>query len=147
MRYFHPAQPNELQCDLDDERALAQFKRGLVTLRTCYHFKVVKVVVAASDTPGHRHGRVWLDRPVPIMERIALQAALGDDPIRALMNWGRARNKDPHPVLLINHEKHLREQTRLSKPGIACFCGSVKRLPRCNCLRKLQSSRAAFASR
>lgn len=139
MRYFHPARPNELQCDLDDDRAVKQFKRGVALLRQCFHFKVTKVSVVPSSTPGHSHGRVWLSKPLHIMERIALQGALGDDGVRTLMNWGRARNRDPHPVLLINLNKETNATT--------CFCGSTKQLPRCNCLRKFQSSKASFEAR
>jgi hypothetical protein len=136
-RYFHPATANELQCDLDSARAVRVFRAGLKMLRESKHVKVLRWSLKPSATRGHWHGRVWTNRPFFMHEQILLQLALGDDPIRGLMNWGRVKNGDPYPVLLIDHRP----------PGVRCECENTKRLPRCPCARKLQSSEAEFLPR
>jgi len=134
MRYFHPAKPNELQCDLDDEQSLVMFRQGLRMLKESKHLTIRGSKLSPSYSQGHLHGRVWLSQSISDMERILLQAALGDDPVRVLMNWGRLRNGDPYPVLLINHHYS----------PMRCNCDHTDCLPRCKCLRKWQNSQAEF---
>lgn len=141
-RYFHVAAANELQMDLDGAAAVRVFRYGLKMLRSSKHVKVLRWTLKRSTTRGHWHGRVWIKgiekaRYFGVLERIAIQLALGDDPVRGLMNWGRWRNGDPYPVLLIDHRP----------PGTRCECPDTGRLPRCACARKLQPSVAEFLPR
>jgi hypothetical protein len=137
MRYFHPAKANELQCDLDSSIALKTFWKGIQLIRASKHLNITKISVRRSLTRNHYHGRVWLTRSLPVMERVTLQLTLGDDPIRGLMNWGRVRNRDPHPILLI--DRHASDTK--------CNCTDTRRLPRCPHIRALQTSRAEFLAR
>jgi hypothetical protein len=145
MRYFHPAANNELQCDLDDDRAFEVFKNGVRMLQESRHIKVVQVIVHPSTTPGHHHGIVVMEKNLSIYERIALQLALGDDPVRGMMNWGRAKNNDPHPIILIDNRPSFKDaavQARMS-----CDCGDTERLPRCKHVKAIQTSKAEFMPR
>jgi hypothetical protein len=145
MRYFHPAQPNELQCDLDNDAAFQTFRNGVRMLKESKHVEISKVIVRKSTTPGHRHGIVVMKKPLSVYERIALQLCLGDDPIRGLMNWGRAKNNDPNPIILIDNRKSFKDDLLSSK--FSCNCQNTDKLPRCKCLRNIQTSRAEFKAR
>jgi hypothetical protein len=103
-------------------------------LKQSRHVKVEKVVIKESKTDGHYHGVVFMRDRMPVMERLVLQGALGDDPIRAMMNWGRVKNKDPFPVLLVNDQENF----------LLCDCKNTKKLPRCKHLREIQTSKAEF---
>ena len=145
MRYFHPAQPNELQCDLDSDEAFTTFRNGVRMIRESRHLHIVKVIVRESSTKGHRHGVVVLKENLGIMERIALQLTLGDDPVRGLMNWGRAKNNDPNPIILIDNRPSFKDPAL--KARFKCDCKNTDRLPRCKHLRAIQTSRAEFMPR
>lgn len=137
MRYFHPAKSNELQCDLDNKRDHKAFRAGIKMLRSSKHVKIIKIVTRSSSTTGHRHGIIILSKPLPVLDRIILQLCLGDDRIRGLMNWGRVKNNDPHPIILIDNRPS----------ALSCNCDNTKKLPRCIHVRSLQSSHAEFHSR
>lgn len=47
-----------------------------------------------NETKRGFHYAFFLKRPVTPTERVALEAILGDDPMRAAMNFARARNAD-----------------------------------------------------
>jgi hypothetical protein len=137
MRYFHPARKNELQVDLDSKEDVKIFKNGVRMLTESRHVFVMSSSIEPSNTKGHYHGRVFMKHNIGDLERIALQLALGDDPVRGLMNWGRWKNGDRHPVLLINN----------IPSGHPCECQNTKRLPRCQHMKELQNSIAEFLPR
>lgn len=68
---------DELLIDLDSKEQHDKFYRDLSLLQSYFVAYVTKD--APSKTPGHRHVTVKVDRPLTILERIALQAALGSD--------------------------------------------------------------------
>ena len=91
--------PNQLQIDIDSEQALSEFMRRL----EAFNFELVSIEEIPSKTPGHYH--IYLDfqgRPQPFTEweRLALQSALGDDPIRHFLNCLRAVSGVPNPTRL-----------------------------------------------
>lgn len=96
-----PAKPNELQIDLDTDLAYETFKQQLKFLRRTRQLEIISVRKFTSRS-GNRHVSITLTQNLPIMERIALQAALGSDVRREMCNWGRARNNAPYPIILIH---------------------------------------------
>lgn len=144
MRYFHPAAENELQCDLDNDAAFKIFRNGVRMLKESRHIIVKKVIIHPSLTKGHRHGIVVMKDPLPIMERIALQLALGDDPIRGAMNWGRAKNHDPNPIILIDNRPSFKDA--YTQERMTCDCPNTSKMPRCKHVKAIQTSIAEFKS-
>jgi hypothetical protein len=134
MRYFRPARDNELQLDIDSARQLKQAKRMIAMLQDSAHVKIIRQHIRPSKKKSHWHVSIFVAKKLPVIERIALQAILGSDPIREMMNWGRVKNDDPYPILFI--EKH--------PPGEPCNCKNTKCIPRCKHARALQSSKAEF---
>lgn len=145
MRYFHPAKKNELQIDIDGRRALTHFYYAIAILKTAKHVTVKGFKVWNSKTKNHYHASVTLVRNLPAMERLVLQMALGDDPLRGLLGWGRVRNNDPHPILFIETFPHKVNGQTVHGPF--CNCENSDKLPRCKHLRQLQTSNAEFLPR
>ena len=52
-----------------------------------------------SGRPGRHHVVVTMPRPVSPMERIALQAILGSDPIREMLSWFRIERGIEEPTI------------------------------------------------
>ncbi len=105
---FRPASADELQVDLDfirwtnmpsKERWLNEHELMLSAIDGNF------TVTLSESKGGNVHVTVKLSFELPEMERIALQAALGDDPMRVVLNWRRARAGDRHPILLLEKEK------------------------------------------
>jgi hypothetical protein len=109
--HFVPAAPDELQIDLDRPRARIPAK----LLRLVREQVAIRSVKYSCSRSGNTHCTIKLRTddlsyadPKDFgndIERLFLQVALGDDPVRALLSWGRARNGSPHPVLFF--EKKL----------------------------------------
>jgi hypothetical protein len=91
------ADERTLQLDLDTEAAFEQFNR--YTGRLHAHFGIESVRETVSRR-GNRHIYVTLSTPLPVPERIALQACLGSDPTREFLSLKRWLSNDPNPVLL-----------------------------------------------
>lgn len=78
---------NQIQLDLDTENSYDEFLRRL----PCFMFDNIEYSVApsASGLP-HRHVTLtFLTRAFTEWERICIQAALGDDPLRVFLNTRR----------------------------------------------------------
>jgi len=106
---FRPARADELQIDCDtirfsDNKGLTAWvherKERIEAIDNHY-----RQIIAEESKGGKIHFRIQLSFELSSMERIALQAALGDDPMRVVLNWKRARAGDRHPVLLLEKTK------------------------------------------
>lgn len=66
------------------------------------HFGVLGVYVNRSKS-GNKHIRMFLEKPLPVMIRIAIQAACGSDPKRELLNiHDILSGKSPNPNILFD---------------------------------------------
>ncbi len=101
MRIVYPAS-NELLIDIDSEEHYTNYERGIAcVLRNKIWDDIdISEVVSTSGLP-HRHITITLPNDITPVERIALQAALGSDPMRELMSIIRFINDDPHPTLFV----------------------------------------------
>jgi len=108
-RVYVPPLPNELQIDLDAV-TLTEFYRRLNVLRGIDLVKIVEVIKVPSKTAEHWHVTVKLDQELQEIERIALQACLGSDPMRELLNWARVRQEDEVPMCFIEPVERKRRQ-------------------------------------
>lgn len=93
-----------LQLDCDDEMAVQQFDRYEPRLRA--HFDI-KNVTRTVSRHGKTHIYVALNTPLPIPERIALQACLGSDPTREMLSLRRWLDHDSNPILLFEKKQAL----------------------------------------
>lgn len=84
-------QPNQLQIDIDSDELLSEFESRFETFQWREAFKPKKVDVKNSQHPGHYHVTITLSEDVTEWQRLALQAALGDDPMRSYLNAMRAQ--------------------------------------------------------
>jgi hypothetical protein len=95
-------EPYDLLIDIDNEADMARFDRGMDFIIKHFNGQVIKSTPSRSGLPK-RHIIVRLDRPVTDAERIALQAALGSDPVREILGIVRVQHKDPHPTLFLEN--------------------------------------------
>lgn len=95
----------QLQLDLDTEESYLYFMQELRKLeKDCdWHFKL-HVSPSKSGLPK-RHATLTSKKPMPIWQRIALQAVLGSDPMRELLNAKRVLLDDPFPVAFFEQLK------------------------------------------
>jgi hypothetical protein len=106
---FVPAAPDELQIDLDQPRA--RIPKRLLRL-VSEHVKIKSVKYNRSKS-GNTHVSIRIEPnswsytdPADygsMLEKLFLQAALGSDPVRELLSWGRARNGCPYPTLFFEN--------------------------------------------
>lgn len=90
---------NELQIDLDGARALHVYGRQYDVLRRAGLTKGWREKVNPSRRSGHTHVTISMPRPMPLTERVGLQAILGDDLKRAAFNWCRVKRHNKYPVV------------------------------------------------
>lgn len=88
---------NELQLDIDSEEDLEFFHAQSRLLTEIFDAVEVETLISRS---GGRHILVTLPYAIPPAERIALQAVLGSDRKRELLNYRRVVRRDPHPMCL-----------------------------------------------
>jgi len=100
---FVPAAANVLQIDRDASDRSFKETQSLGSLTEMG--LIVDRKVSMSRSGQGFHETIVLSKKLPIMERIALAAALGDDPVRVVLNWTRARAGDPHPILFLEKNK------------------------------------------
>jgi hypothetical protein len=93
-------EPYDLFIDIDDDASMRRFNKGMDVLIDKFDAQIVRDKPSRSGLPK-RHITVRLDRPVTDAERIALQAALGSDPVREILGIVRVQHKDPHPTLFL----------------------------------------------
>lgn len=106
---FFPAKARELQLDIDSAEALANFRDRLSLLEQIA--EVDSWTISESSTANHWHVRVFLKRKMSTLARIALQAALGSDPIREMINVGRVLRGAPFPIVLFERFDPVDELT------------------------------------
>ena len=99
-RVCYPAD-NELQLDIDSEEQYAAWKKaeGIISRNEVFT-AAVEEAPSSSGLP-HCHVRIRLPFDVTPWQRIALQAALGSDPVRELLSCVRMLKGDVHPTLLV----------------------------------------------
>lgn len=90
-----------LQCDLDSQRALDQFREMVEMLWTRFPFEGYTISRSSS---GNFHARVYLLTPYAETERILLQCLLGSDLKREALNFYRARAGIVPNVLLFKRK-------------------------------------------
>jgi hypothetical protein len=88
---------NTLLLDIDNEEDLHQFDKQYALLNE--HVEMGLPVITASRS-GNKHISIKLTQPVSLMERIALQTALGSDRKRELLSILGFRAGQENPVLL-----------------------------------------------
>lgn len=96
-------EPYDLFIDIDDEDAYKRFDKAMDCIINHFNGQVIKNTPSRSGLPK-RHIVVRLDRHVTDAERIALQAALGSDPVREILGIVRVQHKDPHPTLFLENK-------------------------------------------
>lgn len=85
--------PNELFLDFDTQKQWEDFSRKAeIVMRSLPSF-VYTVAWSKSGEP-HRHVTCTIGRDVSPLERVALQAILGSDPIREALTYVRIRKGD-----------------------------------------------------
>ena len=99
-------EPYDLFLDIDNEADMKRFARGMDIVIKHFNGQVIKSTPSRSGLPK-RHIIVRLDRPVTNAERIALQAALGSDPVREILGIVRVQHNDPHPTLFLEKKSEI----------------------------------------
>jgi hypothetical protein len=95
-----------LLLDLDGEAAQARFHEQLELVNRM--FGVDGYQKWASKSGGdHQHVLVYLKTPATLQERVAIQAAMGSDPIREILTLIRARNGIVEPSRLFRPKKPI----------------------------------------
>lgn len=89
---------NECQLDIDSKEQYDRFEDVLKWAEDLLEIK--KVTKLPSKTKGHYHITVEFYKELSLWERIALQAVLGSDLTRELLNSIRAINGDENPSAL-----------------------------------------------
>lgn len=97
---FIPAKADELQIDLDQpcaalNSAVFELLGQLVGIRSA---------TMAPSRNGNTHWLIKLKKRLPLRDRLVLQCALGDDPVRVIKSWDRVRRHAPHPILFFEKE-------------------------------------------
>ncbi len=89
----------QLFIDIDTDEQFEQFKKTLHVLRNHYVcHREFEIAPSKSGLP-HRHVIVNLYQAQPLMVRIALQAALGSDPMREVLSIKRALDEEENVVI------------------------------------------------
>lgn len=96
--------PNQLQLDLDTEDAFSEFQRRFGTMDFSDTPPTVDIKESASGE-GHRHVTLTFNKIFEEWERLAIQAALGDDPIRVFLNVKRKIHGIENPSRLFEKDK------------------------------------------
>lgn len=96
---FIPALADELQIDLDTEERIEYFWRAWMFLQRRRWARRWSLRTTVSKS-AHVHVYIHMDAPLSHETRIALQAALGSDPMRELQSLCRVWAEAPHPILL-----------------------------------------------
>lgn len=96
-------EPYDLFIDIDDDDAMKRFDKSMGFIIQHFNGQVIKSTPSRSGLPK-RHIIVRLDSPVTDAERIALQAAMGSDPVREILGIVRVQHKDPHPTLFLEEK-------------------------------------------
>lgn len=102
-----------LQVDLDSPKALQSFGSQLALLRRRSSIaNKWKIRITDSAQRGHCHITIRTASRMSLKVRIALQALLGSDLKRELMNWMRVEKRQKLPILFFEREHCGQRQTR-----------------------------------
>ena len=97
----------ELQLDIDSEEQYAVFLRSAeVVLRNWADSVEIEEHPSSSGLP-RRHITLTLPFEVGPWQRIALQAALGSDPVRELLSATRLLRGDDYPTLFVEAQPQV----------------------------------------
>ena len=100
---------NELQIDIDSGTDMDRFRRSFEILKRELGIIDDDVTITPSrNKVDGRHIRVRMGFDLSPIQRIALQAACGSDPIRELLSLVRLFAGDEHPTLFLE-KKPLKE--------------------------------------
>lgn len=97
---FITAKADELQIDLD--RPCAALNSAVFELLG--QLVGIHSATMAPSRNGNTHWLIKLKKRLPLRDRIILQCALGDDPVRIIKSWDRVRRHAPHPILFFEKE-------------------------------------------
>lgn len=86
---------NELFVDIDNESSLSMFMENISRLRVDSYV----VRPSPSREQNRLHITVTLTHEISALERIALQAMLGSDPVREMLSWKRLQRGVSDPTL------------------------------------------------
>lgn len=104
---------NELQLDIDTEEQYQQFNKVYGSLQIAFNDRATIVWDKPSKSGlPKRHIIVKLPWNLPVECRVALQAALGSDPIREINNVRRIMNQDIYPVALFEKQVTFTDKER-----------------------------------
>lgn len=99
--------PNELLIDIDNDTHWEAFVRSFDIFKREYPLEQsCKIYPSRSGLPC-RHVIVQLPFKIDDWQRIALQAALGSDPVRELLSILRLQRGDAHPTMFIEKEENV----------------------------------------
>lgn len=101
----------ELQIDIDSEEHYAAFQRAIACIERNEVFEFEVTEKPSSSGLPHRHITVHLNFEVEPWQRIALQAALGSDPMRELMSSVRMLKGDIYPTLFVEDREEVKPYT------------------------------------
>lgn len=97
-------EPDVLLCDYDGA-ALDLFHTLVEFLNTYYGPVDIEFWYSSAGKNDHYHRKITLARPVPIGLRLAMQAALGSDPMRTMLDIRRVEEGVEEPCLLFKPRK------------------------------------------
>jgi hypothetical protein len=106
QRYV-PANPYTLQLDLDDHASLKLFFKHLPWLSCIMHEsrQELRGISLSRSRSGVRwHAEIKLSKPLPVMERLLIQAFMGDDLSRTMCGWERVKFGSVHPILFLKRK-------------------------------------------
>lgn len=103
-------EPNELFIDIDSEAQLAEFDDLFNMLLDHVDGMSRSMGPSPSGRPGRYHAVVRLPYPITLLERIALQAALGSDRKREILTWLRYRIGEENPSVFFERPQNAVEE-------------------------------------
>jgi hypothetical protein len=109
------ADDRTLQIDIDTDEDYEFFEKQVSRLREYMDLPATYDVLRSIS--GNRHILIQLPRPLPVKDRIMLQACLGSDRVREILSYARYRKGDPQPVLLFRPRLLLTAGEAVSAQG------------------------------
>ncbi len=91
---------NELQLDIDNDESFAQFEKLRDVVNHYWNILDVEIHPSKSGLPK-RHVTITTNTTLNVLDRILIQACLGSDRTRELLNYLQVLNGDAHPVLFL----------------------------------------------
>lgn len=92
---------NQLQIDIDTREQLSVYHKQIAVFAR--GIPISQVMFPSKGGGEGYHITITLAFDVSPLERIALQAALGSDPMRELLSLMRFKNGDDHPTLFVEN--------------------------------------------